>query len=246
MWSKFREEIFMDFNLYVSRIKKKSVKFLLLAITSLVILGIAGEILIAKRIECLYFFLVFACIVIYLTVFYKKEFSQKTDLDMAPFEIKMDSAINYAVLHNALVKKCKNNKYFDYSEKSAFFKLKKKYTVRVLLYSTEDFNKKEYDEEKKKINRKANKLYNINNWVTIRKARKQMRVNLIYTECVNDTLFNYISCDAEIMLTRVEGIINIVVSNDRIIIPPLKPSISIYAIDRYKDMVKMLLELLDN
>ena len=71
-----------------------------------------------------------------------------------------------------------------------------------------------------------------------------MRVNLIYTECVNDALFNYISEDAEILLTRVEGIINIVVSNDRLIVPPLKPTISIYAIDRYKDMVKMLLEML--
>lgn len=234
----------MDFNLYVYRIKKKSVKFLLLAIFALVMLGIAGEILIAKRIECLYFFIVFACIVIYLTVFYKKEFSQKTDVDMAPFEIKMVSAIRYADIHNALVKNCDNDKYFDYSENSAFFKLKKKYSIRVLLYGAEDFNKKEYDEEKKKINRKANKLYNINNWAPIHKARKQMRVNLIYTEHVNDTLLKYISGDAEIMLTRAEGIMNIVVCNDRIIVPPLKPTISVYAIDRYKDMVKMLLALL--
>jgi len=244
MLSIIREVIFMDFNLYVSRIKKKSVKFLLLAITSLVMLGIAGEILIAKRIESLYFFLLFTCIVTYLIVFYKKEFSHEINLKMKPFEIKMDSTINYADIHNVLVKNCENNKCFDYSEKSAFFTLKKKYNVRVLLYSTEDFNKKEYEEEKKKINRKANKLYSINQWVTIHTARKHMRVNLIHTECVNDNLFNYISGDAEIWLTRVEGIMNIVVSNDRFVVPPLKPTISIYAIDRYKDMVKMLLEML--
>ena len=234
----------MDLNLYVNRIKKKSIKFLLLAIAALVILGIAGEILIAKRMESLYFFLLFACIVTYLIAFYKKEFYQKTNLDMAPFEIKIDSAINYADLHSALVKNCEKNQCFDYSEKIAFFKLKKKYSVRILLYSTEDFNKKEYDEEKKKINRKANKLYNINHWVAIRKARKPMRLNLIYTECVNDTLFDYISRDAETLLTRVEGIMNIVVSNDLLIVHPLKPTISIYAIDRYKDMVKMLLDML--
>lgn len=234
----------MNFNLYVNNIKKKSIKFLLLAITSLVILGIAGELLIAKRIECLYFFLVFACIAAYLIVFYKKEFSRRINLNVKPFEIKTDSVINYADIHNALVKNCENNKWFDYSEKSAFFKLTKKYKVRVLLYSTEDFNKKEYDEERKKINKKANKLYNINHWITIHKARKQMRVNLIYSRCVNDTLFNYISGDAESMLTRVEGMMNIVISNDRLIVPLLKPTISIYAIDRYKNMVKMLLELL--
>ena len=67
---------------------------------------------------------------------------------------------------------------------------------------------------------------------------------MIYTECVNDALFDYISGDAEILLTRVEGIMNIVVSNDLLIVPLLKPTISIYAIDRYKDMVKMLLEML--
>ena len=56
----------MDLNLYVDKIKKKSIKFLLLAITSLVVLGVAGESLIAKRIESIYFFLLFACIVTYL------------------------------------------------------------------------------------------------------------------------------------------------------------------------------------
>ena len=234
----------MDLNLYVNRIKKKSIKFLLLAITSFVVLGVAGEGLIAKRIESIYFFLLFVCVFTYLIIFYKKEFSHKMNLDMIPFEIKMDSAVSYADIHNALTKNCENNKYFDYSEKSAFFKLKKKYNVRVLLYSTEDFNKKEYDEEKQRINRKANKLYNINQWVTIHNARKQMRVNLIHTEYINDTLFNYLSGDAEIWLTRAEGIINIVVSDDKLILPPLRPTISIYAIDRYKDMVKMLLEML--
>ena len=234
----------MDFNLYVNKIKKISVKFLFLVITSLVILGIAGELLVSKRIECLYYFLVFACLGVYLIVFYKKELAQKTNLDMTTFEIKMESEINYEDIHNALAKNCENNQWFDYSGKSAFFKLEKKYNVRVLLYSAEAFNKKEYDEEKKKINRKANKLYNINHWVAINKARKQMRLNLIYIECVNDTLFNYISGNAEILLTRAEGIMNIVVSNDRLIVPLLKPTISIYAIDRYKYMVKMLLDML--
>ena len=97
----------MDFNLYVSEIKKKGVKFLLLAIASFVILGIAGEILIAKRIESLYFFLLFACIVTYLIVFYKKEFSHKMNSKMNPFEIIMDSTINYADIHNILVKNVK-------------------------------------------------------------------------------------------------------------------------------------------
>ena len=235
----------MDFNLYTNRIKKKSVIFLLLAITSLVILVIAGEILIAKRIGSIYFFLLFVCVITYLIIFYKKEFSHKMNLNMMPFEIKMNSEISYADIHNVLAKNCENNECFDYSKRSAFFKLKKKYNIRVLLYSTEDFYKKEYDEEKKKINRKANKIYNINHWIPIHQTQKQMRVNLIHTEYINETLFNYISGDAEVLLTRAEGIINIVVNNDKLIVPPLKPTISIYAIDRYKDMVKMLLELLN-
>ncbi len=235
----------MNFNSYVNRIKKKSVMFLLLVMISLVILGFAGESLIAKRIESIYFFLLFVCLVTYLIIFYKKEFSHKMNIDMLPFEIKIDSVISYADMHNALAKNCESDKCFDYSERSAFFYLKKKYNVRVLLYSTEDFNKKEYDEEKQRINRKANQLYNINRRATIHNSRKQMRVNLIHTEYFNDNLFNYISKDAENLLTRAEGILNIVVSNDKLILPPLKPTISIYAIDRYKDMVKMLLELLN-
>ena len=164
---------------------------------------------------------------------------------MMPFEIKLDSAINYEDVHNALVNNCENNKYFDYSDKSAFFMLKKKYNVRVILYSTEFFNKKEYDEEKKRINRKANKIYNIHHWGAINSLRKQMRVNLICAEEINDTLFNFISADAGIFLTRVEGIISIVVSKDKLIVPPLEPNVYLYAIDRYRAMVKMILKLLE-
>lgn len=120
-WRITYEVICMDFNLYTNRIKKKSVIFLLLAITSLVILVIAGESLIAKRIESIYFFLLFVCLVTYLIIFYKKEFSHKMNLNMIPFEIKLDSKIGYADMHNALAKNCESDKYFDYSERSAFF-----------------------------------------------------------------------------------------------------------------------------
>ena len=234
----------MEFNLYVSKIKKKAVVFLSMLLLSFVTLAIAIETFALKSALWVCFLILFICIVIYIFFFYKNEYSVKKEFILKPFEIKINPAIKYSDIYSALEKNCNNNECFKFSENSAFFRLKNKYIVRIILYRTEEFNKKDYDEEKKKINRKANKIYNISQWVSIHKSRKQMRINLIYTDCVNETLSNYISGDAEILLTRVEGIINLIVSNGKLIVPPLQPTFYMYAIDRYKDMVRMISNML--
>lgn len=217
---------------------------MLLLLLSFVSIAIAIEAFVLKSTLWGCFLGLFICIVICLVFFYKNEYSLKEGLILKPFEIQINHTIKYAEVYSALEKSCNSNECFKFSERSAFFRLKNKYNVRVILYGTAEFNKKDYDEEKKKVNRKANKTYNISQWVSVHQSRKQMRINLIYTDCVNKCLSDYIAEDAEILLTRVEGIINLVVSNGKLIVPPLKPTFYMYAIDRYKDMVTMIYNIL--
>lgn len=231
---------FIEFETYVRRIERNANIYLVLLILAGLILLTAIQGIIYKSNWWILFFVLFVLLVVALRVFYKKAFSKKPLVK--PFEIRINPNIRYADINCALKQRCDEG--FDFTDTSAFFRTKNKYTVRIILYGTAEFIKKDYDQEKRRINSKANKLYNIKQSISIKETHKYMRVNLIYTEYLNNALYDYISTDAELMLTRVEGILNLVISNGKLIVPPINPTISIGAIKRYRDMFNMIRKMI--
>lgn len=67
-----------------------------------------------------------------------------------------------------------------------------------------------------------------------------MRFNIIYTDTLNDTLYQFVSQNANRNLTRVEGIINIAIIGNRIMIPPIYGDCDLAEISRYKDTIKFI------
>lgn len=125
-----------------------------------------------------------------------------------------------------------------------FFRLNKIFKLRTVLYRTEDFNKKDFDNAKDRINKKANKELNISQWVNRIEAGKMMRFNIIYTNILNDALYQFLSKNANCNLTRVEGIINIAIVGNQIIIPPLYSKCDLEEISRYKGVIKFINKVL--
>lgn len=125
-----------------------------------------------------------------------------------------------------------------------FFRIKKPYRLRTILYRTADFNKKEFDAAKQRINKKANRELNISQWVDSTKAAKMMRLNIIYTNTSNNALYRLISQNANHNLSRVEGIINIAVVGNQILIPPIHGECDLMEISRYKEMIKFINQVL--
>ena len=90
-----------------------------------------------------------------------------------------------------------------------FFRLRKIFKLRTVIYRTNSFDKKDFDNAKDRINKKANKELNISQWVNRMDAGNMMRFNIIYTDVLNDALYQFLSQNANRNLTRVEGIISI-------------------------------------
>ena len=132
------------------------------------------------------------------------------------------------------------------SEDVRFFRLKKIFKLRTVIYRTDNFNKKDFDNAKDRINKKANKELNISQWINRMEAGNMMRFNIICTETLNDTLYKFINQNANQNLTRVEGIINIAIAGNQIIIPPIYGECDLAEISRYKNVIKFINQVLLN
>ena len=137
----------------------------------------------------------------------------------------------------------KENKFF-LSEDLLFFHLNKIFELRAILYRTVDFDKKDFNNAKECINKKANKKFNISPWSNGFNTKNKMRFNIIYTDILNDALYQFISQNAYRNLTRVEGIINIVIIGNQIIIPPIYGACGLIEINRYKNIIKFINQVL--
>ena len=128
-----------------------------------------------------------------------------------------------------------------------FYRLNEIFKLRVVLYKTETFCLNDFDKAKKRINKFANKKLKISHWVNKTSASKMMRFNIIYVDSLNDTLYQFISQNANHNLRRVEGIINIAIIGNQIIIPPIYGSCDFMEVSRYKNTIKFIKQnLLDN
>ena len=131
-------------------------------------------------------------------------------------------------------------------ENVRFFRLKKIFKLRTVIYRTDNFNKKDFDNTKDRINKKANKELNISQWVNRMEAGNMMRFNIICTDVLNDALYQFLSQNANRNLTRVEGIINIAVVGNQLMIPPLYNECDLAEISRYKGVIKFINQVLLN
>ena len=132
------------------------------------------------------------------------------------------------------------------SENVRFFRFCKIFNSRIVLYKTADFNKKEFDSAKDRINKKANKELNISHLVNSTEAAKMVRLNVICADTLNGELSKLMSQNAHHNLTRVEGIINISVVGNEIIIPPIYGECDLMEIGRYKGVVKFIEQIILN
>ncbi len=132
----------------------------------------------------------------------------------------------------------------EISSELSMFKIKKKFSYRILVSKIDNFNKKEYDSLKNRANKKFNTKYQPKQWIERGAAHRMMRINIISADKINDELNGYISRNAAQMLRRVEGIICFVICDNIILIPPLYGDVDFAEIDRYKKSIKFILDLL--
>lgn len=157
-----------------------------------------------------------------------------------PVIFRADSSFSFEEIVSIFEKLSNEGNRLSTSEDVFFFRLNIIFKLRIILYRTGDFDKKDFINAKDRINKKANKELSISPWVDRFDARKMMRFNIIYTDILNDALYRLISRNANHNLTRVEGIINIAIIGNQIIIPPIYGDCDLTEISRYKDTIRFI------
>lgn len=158
------------------------------------------------------------CIFVCLIVAYKKD---ANTYDAKPCVLCEHSGIKYEDLLKRFESlSAKGNRLF-LSENLQFFRFKKKQLYTTVIYKTDSFSKSEFDRAKKRINKKANKEFNIPHKIAQYEDEKCFRLNIICLDSMNDEANYLLSLNAEHNLRRTEALMNIAVVGDKIIIPPI-------------------------
>ena len=71
-----------------------------------------------------------------------------------------------------------------------------------------------------------------------------VRINLIVADRMNESLEKYISRETSTNLSRVEGIMNILVLRDTIVVPPLMTAYFSAEVGKYSYITNLILKLL--
>lgn len=90
---------------------------------------------------------------------------------------------------------------------------------RIMLIQINDFDKKSYIDIKKKCNRKINKEEGISQEIALSKISRPVRINIIFTQNINNDLVKMLYTDAERLFGRIEAILNVIICDNRIYIP---------------------------
>ncbi len=178
------------------------------------------------------------CIFVFLIVAYKKD---ANTYDAKPCVLCEHSGIKYEDLIIRFESLSANGNRLCLSENLQFFRFKKKLLYTTVIYKTDSFSKSEFDRAKKRINKKANKDFNISHWVDRYEAEKHFRLNIICLDSMNDEVIRLLSQNAEHNLRRTEALMNIAVVGDKIIIPPIYGDCYL-SVFKYKRIVNFIMQ----
>ena len=235
-----------ELKLHIKRLRRRSALSLISMLSAIISIIFGILFLFVPSFLSIIFFALSATSVIYIIYAIRVAKQEAKENAYKPIVFYADNAFSFEIVITKFKKLTENKNQLSVSEDVKFFKLNKIFKLRAVVYKTECFRKREFDNAKNRINKKANKELNISQWVDRTKANKMMRFNIIYADALNDELYTLISQNAAHNLTRVEGVINIAIVGEKIMIPPLYGECYLSEIDRYMRVIKFINQVLLN
>lgn len=233
-----------ELKLHIKKLQNRATLSLIAILLALISIGFGILFLFVPSLIAIIFFVVAIISVAYLL--YSNHAAKKEQIitKYEPVIFKADSDLSFEKIVTIFENLTDDENKFSTSDDVLFFRLNRIFKLRTILYRTAAFNKKDFNNAKDRINKKANKKLNISSWVNRFYAGNMMRFNIIYTDTLNDTLYQFISQNANRNLSRVEGIINIAIVGDQVIIPPICGDCDLAEISRYKETIKFINQIL--
>ena len=235
-----------DLKLHIRKLQHRAICSLLFILLAIISIGFGLLLLFLSSFTSIIFFVLGIISIVYLVFSSRSAKREAKNCVYEPVKFIAKQALSWEELVCIFESLSDKEEQINNSCDVKFFRLNETFKLRTILYRTEDFYKKDFDNAKEHINRKANKQLNISPWVNRFYAGNMMRINIIYTDKLNDCLYSFISQNATRNLTRVEGIINIAIIGEQIIIPPIYGECDLAEISRYKGTIKFINQVLLN
>lgn len=235
-----------ELKLHINKLRRRAIIYLFVALLNFHSLVFGILFLFVQSFVSIILFTILVLSILYLI--YSRHVANKEEKELIykPVIFDMEKIFSFDDVISIFEKMTDKKNQISTSEDVRFFRFNKIFKLRVVLYRTQDFDKKEFDNKKARINKKANKKLNISQWVDRSEVRKMMRFNIIYTDVLNEKLYQFISQNANRNLARGEGIINIVIVGKQIVIPPIYGECNLPEVSRYKNTVKFINQVLLN
>ena len=235
-----------ELKLHIKKLQRRATFSLIAILSTIVSIGFGILFLCVPSFVAIFFFVIAADCIVYLIHSSRTAKKEVKGNIYKPIIFNTDKNLTFDEIVSIFKNLTDEDNQLSTSEDVRFFRLKKIFKLRTVIYRTDNFNKKDFDNSKDRINKKANKELNISQWVNRTEAGNMMRFNIICTDVLNDALYQFLSQNANRNLTRVEGIINIAVVGNQIMIPPLYGECDLAEISRYKGVIKFINQVLLN
>ena len=226
---------------HIKKLQIRSICSCVALLLTIISIGFGGLFLFVPSFAAAVFFGIAGICIFYLI--YIEDIAKKETVH-TPVRFNLQRNLSFDELVASFENLTEPNNRLSASEDVRFFRFRKIFRLRAVLYRTAAFDKKEFDRVKDRINKKANKELKISSWVDRTEAANMMRFNVIYTDTLNDALYTFLSQNASRNLQRVEGIIQIAIVDNQIIIPPLYGAYNLIEINRYKKTIQFINQIL--
>ena len=235
-----------ELTLHIKKLQRRATLSLIAILSTIVSIGFGILFLFVPSFVAIIFFAIATICIVYLIHISRTAKKEAKENIYKPVIFNDDKNLTFEEIVSIFENLTNEENQLSTSEDVRFFRLNKIFKLRTVIYRTDNFNKKDFDNAKDRINKKANKKLNISQWVNQMEAGNMMRFNIICTDVLNDALYQFLSQNANRNLTRVEGIINIAIVGNQIIIPPIYSECDLAEISRYKDVIKFINQVLLN
>ena len=235
-----------ELKLHIKNLQRRATLSLVAIISTIISIGFGILFLFVPSFVAIIFFVIAAACIAYLIHSSRTAKKDAKESVYKPVIFNTDKNLTFEKIVSIFENLTIEENQLSALENVRFFRLKKIFKLRTVIYRTDSFNKKDFDNAKDRINKKANKELKISQWVNRMEAGNMMRFNIICTDVLNDALYQFLSQNANRNLTRVEGIINIAVVGNQIMIPPLYNECDLAEISRYKGVIKFINQVLLN
>lgn len=233
-----------ELRLHIARLTRRAIIFFLVLMLTFVCVVIGIMCLLIPTYAALIFFGVSVICIVYLIYCKRIEKKESQEKEHKPVIFTAYNDFSFREIANIFDKITDKKNKLSISGDVLFYRFTKIFKTRTILYKTTDFNKKDFNDAKEHINKIANKTLQISQWGSAIDARNMMRFNVVYTCTLNDALYQFVSQNANHNLTRVEGVINVVIVGNQIIIPPLYGECTLLEVSRYKGVIKFINQVL--